>query len=160
LFSCFLIKEVIVVVVVGDGSGCGRRRGIHLFISCYNVTSIKQQASFCCSSPSWCSWSKSSWHFALFLIMMFMILVLEFYFALILVMKFMILVFTHFAPHCCNVHDLGSHMFCYVMFFIIMMFSILVLASFVLLYSSSLWCFRFGSSRIVLCSLSSWCYWS
>jgi hypothetical protein len=50
LFSCFLIKEVIVVVVVGDGNGCGR--GIHLSISYYNVTSIKQQVSFHCSSSS------------------------------------------------------------------------------------------------------------
>lgn len=41
LFSCFLIKEVIVVVGVGNGGGYNRN--IHLSISCYNVASIKRQ---------------------------------------------------------------------------------------------------------------------
>jgi len=48
MFSYFLIKEVI--VIVGDGGGCGH--DIHLLVSCYNMASIKQQVSFCCSSSS------------------------------------------------------------------------------------------------------------
>jgi hypothetical protein len=48
LFFCFLIKEVIAIVVVGDGGGCNRN--IHISVSYYNMASIKQQVNLHYSS--------------------------------------------------------------------------------------------------------------
>jgi len=84
LVLLFLIKEVIMVVAIGDGGGYNRN--IHLSISCYNVASIKRQVFIiphhldlcmsCCVRCHRDVIDPSLRHALLLVVMMFLIMVL------------------------------------------------------------------------------------